>query len=208
MCFSATASFLAATTLTSVGVVTAVSTKEKKELPLALIPVFFGVQQFIEGFVWLSFSWNNALLNTVSTNLFVLFAFVIWPIYIPHAVRLVETVPWRRKGLTILQVFGILVGLFLIYSHIHTPVTSEIINKCIVYNASYSFEPFVVIAYLSSTALSLLISSKKSIQVFGILVLTSALISWWFYFRPFISVWCFFAAILSLYIFLVFKKGL
>ena len=54
MCFSATASFAAGTALSAVGGLTLRKSQGKVELPLALVPLLFGVQQFSEGFLWLS----------------------------------------------------------------------------------------------------------------------------------------------------------
>jgi hypothetical protein len=44
MCFSATASFVAGTTLSTIGVVTITKVKQRSELPFALIPLLFGIQ--------------------------------------------------------------------------------------------------------------------------------------------------------------------
>ena len=47
MCFSATASFTAGTGLIAFGAFTARRARRPAELPFALIPVLFGVQQLI-----------------------------------------------------------------------------------------------------------------------------------------------------------------
>jgi hypothetical protein len=49
MCFSATASFIAGTTLSIIGIATIRNVERRSELPLALIPLLFGIQQLIEG---------------------------------------------------------------------------------------------------------------------------------------------------------------
>ena len=49
MCFSATASFTAGVALLVVGTATARLASGRAELPLAVIPVLFGIQQLIEG---------------------------------------------------------------------------------------------------------------------------------------------------------------
>ena len=51
MCFSATASFIAGTTLSVVGVATLRKTEARTELPFAMIPLLFGIQQLIEGVI-------------------------------------------------------------------------------------------------------------------------------------------------------------
>lgn len=49
MCFSATTSFAAGSVLWVVGIATLMKAKRKSELPFAMIPLLFGVRQFIEG---------------------------------------------------------------------------------------------------------------------------------------------------------------
>ena len=55
MCFSATASFSAGAALLIVGAVTVRRARRRAELPFSLIPVLFGIQQLIEGAIWLTF---------------------------------------------------------------------------------------------------------------------------------------------------------
>lgn len=206
MCFSTSASLIAGVALSVVGVVTIKKAKQKTDLPFAMIPLLFGIQQLVEGFVWLSFSWHATILNTVMTYAFSLFAFVVWPIFVPFALGVLETVPWRKKVIHVLQLIGIVVGGYFFYSHAAVPVTSEIINKSIVYNNSHFFVFWVEIFYFTATIVSCLFSSKKIINIFGVLAFAAAMIAYWFYATSFVSVWCFFAAILSFIVYLYFKK--
>ena len=67
MCFSATASFIAGTTLSVVGVAALKRTEAKTELPFAAIPLLFGIQQLIEGVIWLTFSYDTPFLKQTLT---------------------------------------------------------------------------------------------------------------------------------------------
>ena len=98
MCFSATASFTSGAALLIVGVVTARRARRPAELPFALIPTLFGLQQLIEGAIWLTLPDKAPLLNTVLTTVYSLFSHVLWPAYVPVAVLLIEPVRWRRRG--------------------------------------------------------------------------------------------------------------
>lgn len=204
MCFSATVSFVAGASLSAVGVVTIKKAKRKSEIPFAMIPLLFGIQQLTEGLVWLSFRFNALPLNMISTYTYSLFAYVLWPMYVPFAVRLLETVPWRKKLLSLFQLVGIAVGAYLLYFHIQLPIVSQIINKSIVYTAPHFDTFWVIVFYLTATCLSALFSSHKLINLFGGLALLSALLAYWLYSVSFVSVWCFFAAILSFIILLYF----
>ncbi|RRJ46375.1 hypothetical protein EIM03_29860 [Pseudomonas aeruginosa] len=55
MCFSAPASFTAAAVLLGLGTVTMRRARSRRELPYAAIPLLFGVQQLLEGMLWLTF---------------------------------------------------------------------------------------------------------------------------------------------------------
>ncbi|RJQ34111.1 hypothetical protein C4568_03145 [Candidatus Parcubacteria bacterium] len=207
MCFSATASLVAGGALSAVGVVTTAKAKTKKELPFAMVPLLFGIQQLTEGFVWLSFSWNAATLNLITTYIFSLFAFVVWPVYVPFAVGLMETVPWRKKAIYACQIAGLAVGAYLLYSHTASLVISEIIGRHVVYSNSHFYQFAVMVLYFAATIVSCLFSSKRIIRVFGVCAFLLAMVAAWFYTQAFVSVWCFFAAVLSFIVFWHFRSN-
>lgn len=204
MCFSASASFVAGTALSASGVATIRMTREKAELPLAMIPFLFGIQQITEGFVWLSFSAATSTFNAMSTFVYSLFSHVLWPIYVPFAVRMIDKVPWRRRVLSAFQIIGLMVGLYLLYYMVTSPITSSVVKGRIVYNSPHFYIVLIMIFYLLSTCISAFFSSHKLIRLFGSMALALALLTYWLFSIAFVSVWCFFAAILSLIIFLHF----
>ena len=67
MCFSATASFTAGAALTAVGGLTVHKSHGQIELPLALVPLLFGIQQLTEGVLWLSLGHDLVMLKPVAT---------------------------------------------------------------------------------------------------------------------------------------------
>ena len=52
--------------------------------------------------------------------------------------------------------------------------------------------------YLTATTVSLILSSHRWVKLFGVLCLGSAVAAYAFYAHWFISVWCFFAAAISI----------
>lgn len=204
MCFSATASFIAGGALTATGIVTMRQAKTKAQIPFAMIPLLFGIQQITEGFVWLSFRFNALWLNATMTYIYSLFSHVLWPIFVPLAVGLLETVPWRKKVISIFQLMGITVGLYLLYFLVRFPITSQIVNKSIVYDSPHFYLIPVLIFYFAATCISSLFSSHRIINVFGITALLSAAVVYRFYALSFVSRWCFSAAVLSILILLYF----
>jgi hypothetical protein len=206
MCFSATASFIAGVSLSVLGVATVKKAERKAEIPFAMIPLLFGVQQIIEGMLWLSFRFDAPLLNVIMTYVFTLFSHVLWPIFVPFSIGLMETVAWRKKVISAFQITGIAVGLYHLYVIVKFPVTSEV-NGHIVYVSPYFNKVPVLVLYLAATCVGAFFSSHKIINIFGALALLLFMVAYWFYTVAFFSVWCFFAAILSVVIYLHFKFG-
>jgi hypothetical protein len=198
MCFSATASLTAGIGLLAIGAVTANRVRRRAELPFALIPSLFGVQQLIEGALWLTFPDTAPLANTVLTYLYSFFSHVLWPIYVPIAVLLLEPVAWRRKLLMVIAAAGAAVGLYLLYFLIREPIVSEVVGGHISYQSPHFYIVAVMVLYVLATCVSSFVSSCKTIRWFGAATFVALLTAAAFYNFWFISVWCFFAAVLSL----------
>lgn len=197
MCFSASASFIAGGTLSTVGVLALKKANKKSEKPLAAVPLIFGIQQIIEGTLWLAFQYNTIWLKSLMTFLFSLFAYAFWPVYIPFTIRLIEKVVWRKKILSFLLLLGAIVSIYLLYFIVRYPVTSEILYNCISYTGKIPYAQSFFWAYVISGCGSCFISGNKIINILGVLLIFSIIVSYYFYATAFVSVWCFFAALLS-----------
>lgn len=204
MCFSATASFTAGAALSATGVLTLSEVKERKELPFAAIPLLFGIQQAIEGVVWVSFS--SAFWNTLATYAYSMFSHVLWPIFVPISVLLIETNPTRKKILQVFSVIGSTVGFYLLYFLITDPVVAHVVNNSVAYHSPHFYVLPTILFYLFATCGSCLASSHRIINVFGVVLLISFGVAAWFYTETFFSVWCFFAAVLSVIVYVYFFK--
>jgi hypothetical protein len=208
MCFSAPASFISGAALSAAGAAAARKARGGGERSFALVPLFFGIQQLIEGLVWLSFSSSLAVLNTVSTYAFSFFAFVFWPVYVPFAVAAMETNVRRKRLLKFFQLTGLAVGGYFLYAQIADPVVSSVVEHHIVYHNPRFHEFSAILLYFAATIGSCLLSSRRVIRLFGIAVLVCAFFTSWFYYYSFVSVWCFFAAILSCIVLWYFYRGI
>jgi hypothetical protein len=205
MCFSATASFTAGTTLTAVGALTLRKSRGKAELPLALVPLLFGIQQLTEGVLWLSLSNDLPLLKSWATYIYSLFSHVLWPIFVPFAILLVETSRRRRAAIGVFQLLGLGVGLYLLYFIVRFPVTARVHGRSISYDSPHFFILYVLVVYLLATCVSGLFSSHRCINAFGVLAFVLAIAAYEVSVRAFVSVWCFFAAVLSLLVYIHFS---
>ncbi len=202
MCFSATASFVAGTTLSAFGVATIRKVEHRSELPFAMIPLLFGLQQLIEGVVWLTFTRDVPVLGVTMTYLYTFFAHVLWPVYIPFAFRVLEKTPWRKKAMLWFQGAGLAVGGYLLYVMIARPVVAEVVGRHIAYVSPHFYVVPVIGLYVAATCFTGFFSSHTFVRLFAGLALLSFIGTYLFYAHALVSVWCFFTAILSLLIFL------
>jgi hypothetical protein len=206
MCFSAEVSFGAAAVITTMGVI---AFKKAERTPfrfLAFIPIVFGLQQFIEGFVWLGAAHEEyANLLQLSTYFFIIIAWVIWPIYIPFAIWKIEKDPFRKKILLVLVFIGIIVTACLIYILFTAGIEAKINDCSIIYDYGANQTPnhFFSILYLSTTVLPNLVSKVGKMWVLGIMNLITYFVSRIYFHDRVISVWCFFAAVSSIVILII-----
>lgn len=204
MCFSATASFSAGIVLLGIGTLTLKAARQPRELAFAAIPLLFAIQQLSEGVIWLTFRYNAPQLNVAMTYLYSFFSHVLWPIYVPIAVLLIEPLHWRRMVLLAFVATGLAAGLYLLQILLTFSVVSQSTDQHMEYVSPHFFAATVMTLYLLATTVSAMFSYHRLVKVFGVLALMSFGAAYFFYARWFISVWCFFAALLSAVIYLHF----
>ena len=208
MCFSATASFVAGSSLSAIGVGALRNTSRKAEIPFAMIPLLFGVQQLVEGVIWVTFAHDAPVLKQTMTYIYSVFSHVLWPIYVPLAIGILETVRWRRRALAGFEVAGLFAGLYLLFFLVTRPVVAQVVGEHIEYLSPHFYIVPVIVLYVVATCLSGFVSSHPFVRLFGGLALLSFIATYFLYAQALVSVWCFFAAILStlLYVHLRFRN--
>lgn len=198
MCFSAPVSFLASGTLIALSVSSFRIAPSRELRILSLVPLIFGIQQAMEGFQWLALHAGHP--NLVAAYIFLFFAFPFWLACVPIVVLLNEKQPKRITWGFVIA--GIVASLFYLWALLFNTVDIAIAGNSIkyVFTTNQSIIPSVL--YLTIICGSLLSFKEKSVRWFGVLIFLSAGITWLFYAVAFISVWCFFAAVLSSLIYL------
>jgi len=196
MCFSANASFTASGVLAVIGTASIAKTKTKRGLMYAAVPLLFAVQQLIEGFEWLTPK-PSALSMSLAYG-FLFFAVILWPVYVPIAVYLIEPEQKKKRIIAPFTILGAVVSLFAAVNFIVNPV-SAIATLCChinyVFNLPLKYE--VGAAYVIATCGSMLCSSRYWIRTFGVVALIALGIAYFYAAFAYVSVWCYFAAILS-----------
>lgn len=110
----------------------------------------------------------------------------------------------KTKGLLFI---GTIVALYLMYCLIEFPVSASIEEHHISYSQKYPQGPklFVGGLYIIATILPSFLSDKKGMSYFGGLILFSYVVSTFFFDKYLVSVWCYFAALISFLIYLIIK---
>lgn len=206
MCFSAEMSFGASVVITTIGVVAYKKAGKTPYRFLAMIPLMFGLHQFIEGFVWISSTHEEySDLLQLSTYSFIVMAWLIWPFYLPFAMWKIEKDPIRKKIMLVLVLCGVFVISGLTYILFSYGVKSDIVDCSILYRHGGNQSPNVPfnILYLSTTVLPNLVSKVGKMWILGIINFITYFVSRIYFNERVISVWCFFAAISSVVILLI-----
>jgi hypothetical protein len=209
MCFSANASFVASAILGVVGVASIKKIQIPSQVMFACIPIVFSFQQFIEGFVWITLTNNNYTgKQKIPIYLFVIFAQVVWPIWVPLSFLLIEKNIHRKKVLSIIVGIGSLLSLYHLYCLIFYNVSATITPNHIYYDLDFPKEIFLILNcfYFLTIIIPPFVSSNKRMSILGILLFISFLITKLYFNDYIISVWCFFAALISAVVFLIMKN--
>jgi len=204
MCFSATSSFAAAGMLSGIGLLSVLHVRKARDYALALVPFGFAMQQLAEGIIWQRYGYfSDQELVQAMAYVFLIIAFVVWPVWIPGALWMRERAASRKKILFYFLLWGLVVAAYAVYTLIFNVVGVRILNHSIAYMLSDQHvqgQMVYLISYVIATVVSFFISSKKLHWLFGILIASGLLAAYVVWSITFISVWCFFAALVSMLI--------
>jgi hypothetical protein len=208
MCFSAAANFVGSGVLATVGVATLTKVKHRRELLFASLPALFAIHQFIEGFVWLGL--DGMLSPKVTHNMgaaFMLYAQGLLPFLLPLSVLLFEPNGKSRQRMVPFLVLGSLTTLFILWALTAYPTEVFVRGNSIVYINQATNNITVAIFYVIATCGSLLFSKVKDMVIFGLANLVILLAVMAFKRYAFTSLWCAYAAVVSVIILAYFWKS-
>lgn len=194
MCFSLEASAAASGVLLTAGTIATIHAWKTPKRYFAMIPLFFGIQQGIEALQWLV-----EKPSACSTGLgygFLFFAFLVWPFFTPFSYWMMEKDARRKRWFDRFMLFGACGSLFLLFSLLSSPLSVSVAQHSILYEISVPFLLFGMPLYVFSVC-----TGFFSTRRYGWLLAGTTLVSFFvtiaFYLHAFTSVWCFFAAVLS-----------
>ncbi len=129
--------------------------------------------------------------------IYLLFAFVVLPTYVPVAVWALEPPGRRRTAMLPFIALGAIVSVVLLATMVHGPVTAALGNYHVSYGTGLHAGFGIVVAYMVATCGSLLFSGFRIVLIFGLVNLVAVAVLAHLAITGFASLWCAWAAITS-----------
>jgi hypothetical protein len=206
VCFSPEADFVSGAVIGVVGAVTLTKVRDPRELPLAALPLAFAVHQVAEGFVWLGLEGRIPhSLGDFALHVYVLYAWAMLPIIAPLSVALVEADDRRRRLMYGFVALGALVSVYLLQAIARESVHARIVGHTIRYHGVGGLAGLATVLYIVAICGTLLLSSHRRIVWFGVVNLAAVVVIAWVQADALTSLWCTWAAIVSVLIYLEFS---
>lgn len=217
MCLSASVSFTASGLLLVGGSFAShrAWVSNKKYLPVALMPIFAGVQQFMEGFVWTGMNAGDPFTVLLNALGFIFFTWFMWPFWIPLAVYVLEPPESRRKHLfLVFALIGLGFGLTLYVPHL---INLEWINVS-VNSDSLAYEgtmllDFIMprwltnVMYVTLIILPPLLSRYRHVKYFGVTLIGVVVVDYVFLSYAYISFFCLLAGLATLHLIYIITRN-
>jgi hypothetical protein len=208
LCFSATANFVGSTVLGVIGVATISQVKHRRELLFASMPCLFAVHQFIEGFVWLGLDGRLSPLVTHNAGAaYVIYAQGLLPFLLPLSVLLLEPTPHRRRRMLPFTILGAALGLYILWGLAAYPLQISVQQNSIVYANPMTVTTLIAVLYVIATCGSLFFSGFRDLVVLAWLNLIGLLVVMEVRRFAFTSIWCAYAAAVSVIIYFFFRRS-
>src|SRR5690348_5450425 len=206
MCFSATASFTLSGLLIGVGAASVARSSSPSHRVLAAAPLLFGAQQAAEGVVWLTVgSASHVTIEHVALDVFIAFALVIWPFWIPLSMQRIERDAGRRRILTWLCWFSAFVAASAAILVSRWQPTAQVAGHSLRYDypgtENTALHLVLVLSYATATVAPFFVSTARLARTLGVILTLSVVAAAVIRREALTSVWCFFAAVLSVLVF-------
>ena len=170
----------------------------RDHLAFAALPLLFAAHQLTEAFVWWGLQGKvSANVGQTATWVYLTFAFVILPTYLPLAIRALEPAGRRRNMMTVLVCVGVIVSAVLLAAMVRGPVTATLGDNHVAYNIRLHAGLVVVGAYVLATCGSTVFSGYRHIAAFGVMNLIAVAVLARATIDGFASLWCAWAAFTS-----------
>jgi hypothetical protein len=199
VCFSAQADLVGGVVVGVIGVDVVRHVDRRRDyLALAALPLLFAAHQLDEAFVWWGLQGHiGPGLGRLAMWIYLLFAFVVLPVYVPTAIRALEPPGRRRSVITPFVGLGAAVSIVLLEAMVRGPVTVTLGHDHLSYGVGRHSGLVIVSAYVVATCGPLIFSGYRDIVIFGAVNLVAVAVLARLELDGFASLWCGWAAITS-----------
>jgi len=194
--------------LGGIGIATLTEVKHRRELLFAAMPCLFAFHQFIEGFVWLGL--GGTLSPAVTHNAgaaYVLYAQGLLPLLLPLSVLLLEPTLKLRRQMLPFAILGGALTLYMLWGLIAYPLRISVQDNSIVYINAITTTTLIAILYVIATCGSLFFSGFRDLITLAWLNLVGLLTVMLVKRYAFTSIWCAYAAVVSVIIYFFFRRS-
>lgn len=216
MCFSAHASFIVAATLSTIGIVSLLKARTFAFRLFALSPLLLGIQQSLEGLVWLRINGGDVTSSWFKLGVygFEFFAAAFWPLWIPLVLYLMEQRSKNKGILGLFSCIGFCMYIIALLALWKSPAVAQVVDHHLRYpfliQPLHSLLPLLnawQMSMIHYTALGIYVmlvigscfaSTVPGMYILGILFALGYFVAMFGYHLAFASTWCFFAAIASI----------
>jgi hypothetical protein len=207
MCFSPEADFTAGTAVAAVGVQTLRRVRLPRELIIGSLPLLLGAHQFVEGFVWLGLRGHvSSGVAAAARETYIVFAHAVLPAAVPIGFALLEPNRRRARWLMPWALAGVLLGGYLLWQITAYPVGAHEQAHCIAYTTYTPNDYLITALYVAVTCAPALLSSRRHLRWFGLLNLVGVITTGVVRADELTSVWCLYAALVSVLILQHFRR--
>lgn len=207
MCFSATANFVGGAVLGTIGVATLLEVRHRREFLFAAMPCLFAVHQLIEGIVWLGL--GHHLSDSVTHGAaaaYLLYAQGLLPFLLPLSVLLIEPAGRRQRRMFGFLALGTLLSLYILWGLIAYPLQVFAEGHTVVYLNPVTVTSAIAVLYVIATCGALFFSGFRALVILGWVNLAGVIVVILIRRYEFTSVWCAYAAAVSIIIYFFFRR--
>lgn len=207
MCFSAAADFTAGTAVAGVGVATLRLVRPPRELLVAALPLLFGLHQLDEGFVWLWLDGHvTAGAGHLATSVYVIFAHALLPLLLPLGFLLLARPGRERWPLWPLLALGTGLAAYMLWQVTAYPVGVHEEARCVDYVTHAPDSALLALLYVVCTCGPSLLSRRRHLRLFGLAAVGGMIVVGAVRADELTSLWCIYAALVSLLVLLHFRR--
>jgi len=195
VCWSASVDLIVGSAVTGIGAVGITLARDRRDAPLAGLPVLLGVHQLIESRIWEASAGPGSVIRGTAVTLWTVIAFVLLPVAVPAAVLCAER--QRRRIQYLAAACGVPVAAVMIYAVSGGTFATDR-GHVLAYGAGVPLQPLVLAGYLVATCLPFLTSPEPTLRELGVALVLGAAVATVVDVLAFASIWCALAAGVSL----------